>query len=505
MADANDAVSSTTATTNPLPPFLKKLYAMVDDPETDSVVSWSNGDNSFVVWNPHEFASKLLPKHFKHNNFASFIRQLNTYGFKKVDSDRYEFANVKFLRGQTHLLKSISRRKPVHVPGQQPTEVLSSSVGACVEVGKFGLEEEVKRLERDKNALMQELVRLRQHQQTTDHQLLSVGQRVQLMEQRQQQMMSFLAKAMHSPGLLAQFVQQQNESNRNITGVNKKRRLQSQENESVAGESRTNSPDGQIIKYQPSMNEAAKALLQQILKMNGSPRGEPLMNNPGAFLIDDAPPSHAFHGGSPSSQVSGVTLSEVPPNSGQRFMPVESGFPVKSPSTAISEIQSSSYMVPDHAAAAGFPNIDVYNSGEETMLPDFSELQGIMPESASEILDMNFVGSETGNASYVDPMSVGLDVTRPMKTDALSPESDVEALLDEIPVLPGINDTFWEQFLTGSPLTEDADEINSSSLADGVTMDNELPIGEKNNWDKIQCMDHLTEQMGLLESKTGMA
>lgn len=64
---------------NSLPPFLTKTYEMVDDPSTDSVVSWSSGNKSFVVWNPPEFARDLLPKYFKHNNFSSFIRQLNTY------------------------------------------------------------------------------------------------------------------------------------------------------------------------------------------------------------------------------------------------------------------------------------------------------------------------------------------------------------------------------------------------------------------------------------------
>lgn len=61
------------------PPFLNKTFDMVDDPATAHIVSWSRGGHSFAVWDPHAFSTNLLPRYFKHNNFSSFVRQLNTY------------------------------------------------------------------------------------------------------------------------------------------------------------------------------------------------------------------------------------------------------------------------------------------------------------------------------------------------------------------------------------------------------------------------------------------
>lgn len=61
------------------PPFLQKVYDIVRKPETDSIISWNSTGTSFIVWDPHKFAAEVLGKYFRHNNFSSFICQLNTY------------------------------------------------------------------------------------------------------------------------------------------------------------------------------------------------------------------------------------------------------------------------------------------------------------------------------------------------------------------------------------------------------------------------------------------
>ncbi|KAM3363522.1 heat shock factor protein HSF24 [Capsicum galapagoense] len=94
-------------------PFLLKTYQLVDDVSTDDVISWNENGTTFVVWKTAEFAKDLLPKYFKHNNFSSFVRQLNTYGFRKIVPDKWEFANENFKRGQKELLTAIRRRKTV--------------------------------------------------------------------------------------------------------------------------------------------------------------------------------------------------------------------------------------------------------------------------------------------------------------------------------------------------------------------------------------------------------
>ena len=66
-----------------IPAFLAKLWKMVDDPDTDHLIAWGDFGNTFVIHNQAEFSQSLLPYYYKHSNMASFVRQLNMYGFHK--------------------------------------------------------------------------------------------------------------------------------------------------------------------------------------------------------------------------------------------------------------------------------------------------------------------------------------------------------------------------------------------------------------------------------------
>ncbi|MCL7045747.1 hypothetical protein MKW94_030718 [Papaver nudicaule] len=201
------------------PPFLTKTYEMVEDPGTDSIVSWSTTRNSFIVWDLHKLASSLLPRYFKHGNFSSFVRQLNTYGFKKVDPDRWEFANEGFLGGQKHLLKYIKRRRNT-TQNTQP-----EGLGACVELGQYGLEEEIDRLKRDRSALMSEVVSLRQQQQNSEDEIVVIEKRLQAIENKQRHLVGFLAKVLKNPEFVHQLLGR-NELKKELgCEVGKKRRL----------------------------------------------------------------------------------------------------------------------------------------------------------------------------------------------------------------------------------------------------------------------------------------
>ncbi|XP_044490554.1 heat stress transcription factor A-8 [Mangifera indica] len=248
-------------------PFLKKCYDMVDDESTDLIISWSQNGESFVIWDMTEFSVKLLPKYFKHNNFSSFIRQLNIYGFRKVDTDRWEFANDGFIRGQKHLLNNISRRKNSQAPEQRKLSQQSENVfELCDKIDNLALWREVENLKTDKNSLAQELVKLRQYQETADNKLLVLRERIQGVETNQQQMLSFLVMAMQNPNVLVQLLQPK-ENNWRIAEAGSILEEVSECGEPVAS-------DNMLVRYQAPVDETLKPVLAPVTDSEFQPESD---------------------------------------------------------------------------------------------------------------------------------------------------------------------------------------------------------------------------------------
>ncbi|VFQ58828.1 unnamed protein product [Cuscuta campestris] len=182
---------------NGLPPFLVKTYEMVDNPSTNRFVSWSQSNKSFIVWNPPEFSRELLPRYFKHNNFSSFIRQLNTYGFSKIDPEQWEFANDDFVRGQPQRLKNIHRRKPVHSHSAQNLHGSSP----LTEPERQRYKADIKKLNHEKESLLLELQRHKQEHQGLELQMQALTGQLRHLEHGQRSMLSSLAELLDKPEL----------------------------------------------------------------------------------------------------------------------------------------------------------------------------------------------------------------------------------------------------------------------------------------------------------------
>ncbi|KAL6138421.1 hypothetical protein ACLB2K_063704 [Fragaria x ananassa] len=226
----------------PVPPFLSKTFDLVDDPALDLIISWGSTGASFVVWDPVEFSRLVLPRNFKHNNFSSFVRQLNTYGFRKIDTDKWEFANEAFLRGKRHLLKNIQRRKSCQ------SLQIGSFTGPSAEAVRPGLEGEVESLRNQRSLLMQEVVDLQQQQRGTAHQMKTVNERLLSAEQRQKQMVSFLAKMLQNPAFAAR-LQQKREQKVIGSPTGQRKFVKACEHEVGKSDPYV---EGQIVKYQPA-------------------------------------------------------------------------------------------------------------------------------------------------------------------------------------------------------------------------------------------------------------
>ncbi|KAK9475331.1 HSF-type DNA-binding-domain-containing protein [Dipodascopsis tothii] len=135
QASMPNSITVTPSTGGSSNDFVKKLFKMLEDPSYRQIVRWSDNGDSFVVIETNEFTKSILPRHFKHSNFASFVRQLNKYDFHKVRSvdeggacpygeSAWEFKHPDFQLHNKTQLDNIKRKAPAQ--RKAPTDEISS-------------------------------------------------------------------------------------------------------------------------------------------------------------------------------------------------------------------------------------------------------------------------------------------------------------------------------------------------------------------------------------------
>lgn len=170
------------STTRTRPAFVNKLWSMVNDNSNEKFIHWSRNGESIIVPNREKFVQEVLPKYFKHSNFASFVRQLNMYGWHKVqdiksgsmlsnNDSRWEFENENFKRGREHLLENIIRQKPnSNLSGAGNGEDIDINILfnelETVKYNQMAIAEDLKRISKDNEMLWKENIMARERHQT---------------------------------------------------------------------------------------------------------------------------------------------------------------------------------------------------------------------------------------------------------------------------------------------------------------------------------------------------
>ncbi|XWS35190.1 hypothetical protein CRYUN_Cryun21dG0104800 [Craigia yunnanensis] len=416
-------------------PFLLKTYDMVDDSSTDEIVSWSSNKKSFVVWNPPEFARLLLPTYFKHNNFSSFIRQLNTYGFRKIDPERWEFANEEFVKDQKYLLKNIHRRKPIHSH--------SNPQGSFIDSERAGFEEEIEKLSQ-------------------------LTGRADQMERRQDTLFNFLRKAIQDPTFVEYLVRKI--ESMDVAAYNKKRRLPQIDQTKPVGENcllDNNSscrPEFGNIFHQDFSNKLRLELSPAVSDIN---------------LVSHSTQSSNEEGASPQRR-----LSEGEPKDAQTrpeglfFAPETLDLSDMGTSFTFKMDSSFTQRVPMNESPTVLSLQQRLNSNEEPDCHISCQLNLTLASSSLQVnkspslTRMSQLGQEIGkapesrsNANTKDSDTRVFENSSNMVDEGATLSSPKEGPnTNQEPAAPPVrvNDVFWEQFLTERPGSSDNEEASSS-------------------------------------------
>lgn len=125
--------------------FLVKVFEILEDPSNCEAISWTTGE-AFEITDLSKLINNVLPKYFKHQNFSSFIRQLNMYDFHKLPGDSYIFQHPLFTKKDPAQFLQIKRKSGPGKNAKKPNGEMIRKIKKLKENNK-SLENTIEKIE----------------------------------------------------------------------------------------------------------------------------------------------------------------------------------------------------------------------------------------------------------------------------------------------------------------------------------------------------------------------
>lgn len=357
-------------------------------------------------------------------------------GFRKIDPEQWEFANEEFIRGQRHRLKNIHRRKPIFSHSSH-----TQASGPLADNERRDYEEEIERLKCENAALTSELEKNAQKKLVTEKQMQELEDKLIFLEDRQKNLMTYVRDIVQAPGFLSSFVQQPDHQG-------KKRRLPIP----ISLYQDSNTEGNQVVQGGLTNPPASR---ESFDKMESS------LNSLENFLREASEAFNISYDDGLPGPSSAVVITELHPSG-------ESDPHVSSPVSRM------------HTSSAG--------AGDSLSSHDVTG-----STSCAESPPLPQMHSCTDSQTKVSEIDVNLE---PAITET-GPSRDQPT--EEPHATTGVNDGFWQQFLTEQP-GSDAHQEAQSERRDGDDKGDQMRIDREKFWWGKKNVEQMTEKLGHLTS-----
>ena len=189
-------------------PFVQKLHGLLAEGSSQQSAAWVGlaererkgwPSGSFTVLDNQRFEKEVLPQFYRHSNYTSFLRQINQYGFKKVDPDSWTWAHpsghfAPDSASSLHLVKrqvAARKRKAADQPPRQPPVVefggytSYDGLGDASQTTAASAGVHVQELMREHSVVKRELIRVRKQQERMINVVEDLVQCVSTAQQKQ--------------------------------------------------------------------------------------------------------------------------------------------------------------------------------------------------------------------------------------------------------------------------------------------------------------------------------